>query len=151
MITTASVKAAIAKGLREKFRLHELSDDDWDKVFRAVTVLQCIERGYKYERLCCEIFGLLLGRGEPYPVKELVEILKEKHPEGSIRVAIYELRKRGLIEGGNKGGYIWFTQGVARFIGVPYINPFAFKERMKAEGKAVRYSKKGDTKEKRGE
>jgi len=145
MLTVKAVKASIEKGLRKKFGLPDLSEDDWDKVFRAVIVLECIERGHKYEQLCCEIFGMLLGRGEPCPVKEIIEILSKRHPISSVWMALYELRKRGLIEGGNKGGYIWFTKGVANFIGVPYINPFAFKERMKAEGKAVRYPRKVKT------
>jgi len=145
MLSAAIVKRHIAKGLREKFNLSGLSDDDWEKVFRAVTVLECIERGHKYEQISCAIFGLLLGRGEPYPLTELYERLSERFPPTSCRMAVSELRKRGLLEGGSKGGYIWFTKGVANFIGVPYINPVEFKKRMKAEGKAVRYSKRVKT------
>jgi hypothetical protein len=145
MMTVMAVKKNIAKGLREKFRLPELSDDEWEKVFRAVTVLECIERGHKYERICCEVFGMLLGRGEPYPVEELYDELAKRHTRGSARMALCELRKRGLIEGGGKGGYIWFTKGVANFIGVPYFNTYEFKKRMYAEGKGPSYSKKKST------
>jgi hypothetical protein len=145
MLTALAVKKNIAKGLREKFGLPELSDDEWEKVFRAVTVLECIKRGHRYEMICCAIFGMLLGHGEPYPLKEMVEILTKKHPEKSVRMALCELRKRGLIEGGNKGGYIWFTKGVANFIGVPYFNTYEFKKRMYAEGKGPRYPKKKST------
>jgi len=131
MLTAGEVKQSVIEGAKKKFRLPDLSDEEWEKVYRAVAVLECIERGYKYEDICCEIFGMLLGEGRPVAIREIVRRLSNRHPVGSIYVALHTLRKHGLIEGGQAHGYIWFTKGVAEFIGVPYINPVEYKQRLK--------------------